>query len=149
MTPADMIDLWKRMKSIFPGTSLDAEDDPENSSVPRLVSTIALLSIRRRSMKRGQRHVSRHSPRPTRSYEKLRVAQLPPPLESKNNVSDILYGVVQQLKDCDLLPAVAFQLDTYGAFAMFKTLLGRLESKQIAEFPSYRKDLPSLLVKRR
>ena len=61
----------------------------------------------------------------------------------------VIFSTVQQLKDCDLLPAVAFQLDTYGAFAMFKTLLGRLESEQIAEFPSYRKDLPSLLVKRR
>ena len=29
MTPADMINLWKRMKSIFPSTLLDVEDDPE------------------------------------------------------------------------------------------------------------------------
>ena len=48
------------------------------------------------------------------------------------------------MKDSDLLPAVAFQLDTYGAFSMFKTLLGRLESEQVAEFPDYRKDLIKL-----
>jgi hypothetical protein len=77
-------------------------------------------------------------------YEKLREAQLPPPLAAKKNVSDMLYDVVTQLKKTDLLPAVAFQLDTYGAFSMFKTLLSRLESEQVAEFPDYRKDLIKL-----
>jgi len=48
---------------------------------------------------------------------------------------------VKQLKAGDLLPAVAFQLNTYGAFNMFKTVLARLESDQVTEFPNYRKDL--------
>ena len=74
-------------------------------------------------------------------YERLRTAQLPPPLVAKADVSDELYDVIMQLKDNDLLPAVAFQLNTYGAFNMFKSLLSRLESDQVAEFPTYRKDL--------
>jgi len=77
-------------------------------------------------------------------YERLRIAQLPPPLTAKKDVSEMLYGVVQQLKQNDLLPAVAFQLNTYGAFNMFKTLLARLETEQVTEFPTYRKDLIKL-----
>jgi ATP-dependent RNA helicase DDX60 len=74
-------------------------------------------------------------------YERLRKAQVPPPLAAREDVSDILYDVVDQMKSNDLLPAVAFQLNTYGAFDMFKTLLQRLESEQVTEFPNYRKDL--------
>jgi hypothetical protein len=75
-------------------------------------------------------------------YERLRMAQLPPPpLVAKANVSDELNHAIMQLKENDLLPAVAFQLNTYGAFNMFKSFLTRLESDQVAEFPSYRKDL--------
>jgi ATP-dependent RNA helicase DDX60 len=76
--------------------------------------------------------------------ERLRKAQLPPPLESKKDVSEILYGVVDQLKLTDLLPTVAFQLNTYGAFNMFKAVLSSIESEQVAEFPNYRKDLKKL-----
>merc|ERR1711937_176182 len=65
----------------------------------------------------------------------------PPPLKAKKDVSDDLYEVVKQLKAGDLLPAVAFQLNTYGAFDMFKKVLARLEADQVAEFPDYRKDL--------
>ena len=145
MTPADMIDLWKRMKAIFPGTSLDAEDDPEQFFRAKvgLHHRITLNQTKEYETRLKARLAVLSQSHPE-LYEKLRVAQLPPPLESKKDVSDILYGVVQQLKDSDLLPAVAFQLDTYGAFSMFKTLLGRLESEQLAEFPNYRKDLVKL-----
>jgi hypothetical protein len=36
MTPADMMDLWKRMRSIFPNTVLEDLDDPDKffSAVP-------------------------------------------------------------------------------------------------------------------
>jgi len=74
-------------------------------------------------------------------YEKLRVAQVPPPLQAKKDVSDELFDVIEQLKANDLLPAVAFELNTYGAFDMFKKVLVRLESAQMAEYPNYRKDL--------
>jgi ATP-dependent RNA helicase DDX60 len=77
-------------------------------------------------------------------FERLRKAQLPPPLESKKDVSEFLYGVVDQLKQADLLPAVAFQLNTYGAFNMFKAVLSSIESEQVTKFPNYRKDFKKL-----
>jgi len=145
MTPADMIDLWKRMKAIFPGTVLDKEDDPENFFKAKTGENhrITLNQTKEYETKLKARLTALSQSHPE-LYEKLRMAQLPPPLEAKKDVSDILYGVVKQLKDSDLLPAVAFQLDTYGAFSMFKTLLSRLESEQVAEFPDYRKDLMKL-----
>mmetsp|Transcript_40782 Transcript_40782/g.74625 ORF Transcript_40782/g.74625 Transcript_40782/m.74625 type:complete len:1026 (+) Transcript_40782:2809-5886(+) len=145
MTPADMINLWKRMKAIFPGTVLDELDDPENYFKAEAGENhrITLNQTKDYETKLKTRLTALSQSHPE-LYEKLRVAQLPPPLEAKKDVSDILYGVVKQLKDSDLLPAVAFQLDTYGAFSMFKTLLSTLESEQVAEFPGYRKDLIKL-----
>ncbi|KAL9181190.1 hypothetical protein ACHAXT_009995 [Thalassiosira profunda] len=145
MTPTDMIDLWKRMKAIFPGTALDEMDDPEmffkDESGENQRITLMQTKEYETRLKARLTALSKSHPE---LYEKLRIAQLPPPLKAKKDVSDILYGVVKQLKDSDLLPAVAFQLDTYGAFSMFKTLLSRLESEQVAEFPDYRKDLIKL-----
>merc|ERR1719253_1964997 len=145
MTPTDMIDLWKRMKAIFPGTLFDEEDDPEIffKSKAGENNRITLNQTKEYETRLKARLTALSKSHPE-LYEKLRVAQLPPPLKAKRDVSDILYGVVKQLKDSDLLPAVAFQLDTYGAFSMFKTLLSRLESEQVAEFPDYRKDLMKL-----
>jgi len=145
MTPVDMIDLWKRMKSMFPGTVFEEKDDPdvffksETDSSNRI--TLNLTKEYETRLKSRLAALSKSHPD---LYEKLRAAQLPPPLTAKHDVSDMLYGVVKQLKDSDLLPAVAFQLDTYGAFSMFKTLLSRLESEQVAEFPDYRKELIKL-----
>lgn len=145
MTPADMIDLWKRMKAIFPGTVLDKEDDPEEFFKAKAGESHRItLNETKEYETRLKARLTALSKSHPELYEKLRVAQLPPPLKSKKDVSDILYGVVKQLKDQDLLPAVAFQLDTYGAFSMFKTLLSRLESEQVAEFPNYRKELMKL-----
>ncbi|KAL7545685.1 hypothetical protein ACHAWF_009035 [Thalassiosira exigua] len=145
MTPTDMIDLWKRMKAIFPGTVLDEKDDPEVffKAETGENNRITLNQTKEYETRLKARLTALSKSHPE-LYEKLRVAQLPPPLKAKRDVSDILYGVVKQLKDSELLPAVAFQLDTYGAFSMFKTLLGRLESEQLAEFPHYRKDLIKL-----
>lgn len=145
MTPSDMIDLWKRMKAIFPGTALDEMDDPENFFKTKggEFHRITLNQTKEYETKLKARLLAL-SQSHSELYEKLRVAQLPPPLEAKKDVSEILYSVVNQLKDSDLLPAVAFQLDTYGAFSMFKTLLSRLESEQVAEFPDYRSDLMKL-----
>jgi len=147
MTPADMINLWKRMKSIFPGTVLDEMDDPDNyfKAETNESNRITLDQTKHYETRLKTRLAALSQSHPD-LYEKLRQAQLPPPLEAKKDVSDILYGVVKQLKDSDLLPAVAFQLDTYGAFDMFKTLLGRLESEQVAEFPEYRKGLIKLAL---
>ena len=145
MTPTDMIDLWKRMKSIFPGTVLDDNDDPDNffKSHTNESHRITLNQTKVYETRLKSRLAALCQSHPE-LYEKLRLAQLPPPLKAKKDVSDMLYGVIKQLKDNDLLPAVAFQLDTYGAFSMFKTLLSRLESEQLAEFPDYRKDLMKL-----
>jgi hypothetical protein len=135
--------LWKRMKAIFPGTVLEKEDDPEKFFKSEDGHRITLNETKEYETRLKARLTALSKSHPE-LYEKLREAQLPPPLTAKKNVSDMLYDVVQQLKSSDLLPAVAFQLDTYGAFSMFKTLLARLESEQVAEFPDYRKDLIKL-----
>ncbi|KAL7466405.1 hypothetical protein ACHAXS_006704 [Conticribra weissflogii] len=145
MTPVDMIDLWKRMKSIFPGTVFEEKDDPDNFFKSETDSSNRItLNLTKEYETRLKSRLAALSKSHPDLYEKLRAAQLPPPLTAKHDVSDMLYGVVKQLKDSDLLPAVAFQLDTYGAFSMFKTLLSRLESEQVAEFPHYRKELIKL-----
>jgi len=145
MTPADMMDLWKRMRSIFPSTVLEHLDDPDHFFNQHLDKS---KRITLNQTKEYENHLKQRLTVLSHShpelFERLRTAQLPPPLEAKADVSDILYEVVMQLKGSDLLPAVAFQLNTYGAFNMFKTLLNRLESEQVAEFPTYRKDLMKL-----
>ena len=142
MTPADMMDLWKRMRSIFPGTVLEELDDPDNffSQYVDESKRITLKLTKEYENRLKERLGVLSSSHPD-LYERLRQAQVPPQLKSRVDVSDILYDTVMQLKESELLPAVAFQLNTYGAFNMFKTLLERLESEQVAEFPSYRKDL--------
>lgn len=142
MTPTDLMDLWKRMRAIFPSTVLEENDDPDRFFM-NLVDeskrvTLGMTREYEAFMKRRLAKLSESHPD---LYERLRKAQLPPPLTVKEDVSDILYEVVDQLKQSDLLPAVAFQLSTYGAFSMFKSLLARLESEQVTEFPNYRKDL--------
>ncbi|GMI14247.1 hypothetical protein TrVE_jg1141 [Triparma verrucosa] len=76
-------------------------------------------------------------------YEQLRSIFDPPPLEKIDSIdiTDQLYGVVSELKDKKLLPAVAFQLSTFGAFQMFKTLLKSLELAQNEKYPNHRKEL--------
>ena len=145
MTPTDMTDLWRRMRSIFPGTILEDMDDPDTffSSKVGESKRITLTQTKEYESRLKARLTALSESHPE-LYEKLRLAQLPPPLVAKHDVSDILYEVLNQLKTSELLPAVAFQLDTYGAFSMFKNLLARLESEQISEFPNYRKDLIKL-----
>jgi ATP-dependent RNA helicase DDX60 len=142
MTPADMMDLWKRMRSIFPGTVLEDLDNPDNFFNQYLDETkrITLKLTKEYETRLKQRLTALSQSHPD-LYERLRIAQLPPPLKSREDVSEILYDTIIQLKESELLPAVAFQLNTYGAFNMFKTLLQRLEHEQNEEFPNYRKDL--------
>jgi superfamily II RNA helicase len=142
MTPTDMMDLWTRMRSIFPSTVLEDLDDPDNFFKQSVGENkrITLNQTKEYETRLKSRLTTLSQSHPE-LYERLRTAQLPPPLASKADVSDELYDVVMQLKENDLLPAVAFQLNTYGAFNMFKSLLSRLESDQVAEFPTYRKDL--------
>jgi len=145
MTPTDMTDLWKRMRSIFPSTILEPLDDPDTFFSSKVDETKRITLTQTKDYEsRLKARLTSLSESHTELYEKLRIAQLPPPLKSKSDVSDILYEVLTDLKSNDLLPAVAFQLDTYGAFSMFKSLLARLESEQVAEFPNYRKDLIKL-----
>jgi len=145
MTPMDMIDLWKRMRSIFPNDVLEEMDDPDNFFKPRVGESkrITLDQTKEYEIHLKSRLAVLSQSYPE-LYERLRVAQIPPPLTLQHDVSDMIYGVVNQLKQSDLLPAVAFQLDTYGSFNMFRSLLSRLESEQVAEFPKYRKDLIKL-----
>ena len=142
MTPSDLMDLWKRMRAIFPSTVLDKLDDPDNffAQYADESKRVTLNQTREYEAHLKNRLAVLSESHPD-LYERLRKAQIPPPLESKADVSSVLYGVVDQLKQSELLPAVAFQLNTYGAFNMFKTLLEGLESEQVAEFPNYRKDL--------
>ena len=145
MTPTDMINLWTRMKSIFPSTVLEELDDPDNFFKAKLGESqrITLNQTKEYETRLKQRLTALSESHPD-LYERLRMAQVPPPLKAMKDVSDIMYDVASQLKKSELLPAVAFQLDTYGAFDMFKTLLARLESEQVAEFPNYRSDLIKL-----
>ena len=142
MTPSDLMDLWKRLRAIFPSTVLDDLDDPDKFFA-QYVDESKRITLNQ--TKEYETHLKKRLAVLSKShpdlYERLRKAQLPPGLKSRTDVSSILYEVVDQLKTIDLLPAVAFQLNTYGAFDMFKTLLMRLESEQVAEFPNYRKDL--------
>jgi len=142
MTPHDLMDLWKRMRAIFPGTVLEELDDPDKFFSQKVDDSkrINLNQTKDYEIRLKARLTALSQSHPD-LYEKLREAQIPPPLESKADVSDVLYGVVEQLKQNELIPAVAFQLNTYGAFNMFKTLLSELESAQLAEFPTYRQDL--------
>lgn len=145
MTPTDMIDIWRRMKSIFPATALDEMDDPDNFFKSKVGENNRITLDQTKDYEvRLKERLAVLSKSHTELYESLRVSQLPPQVESKKDVSDMLHGVVDQLKKNDLLPAVAFQLDTYGAFNMFKVLLSSLEREQAAEFPAYRKDLIKL-----
>jgi hypothetical protein len=145
MTPSDMIDLWKKMRSIFPATVLEDLDDPDNFFSRRVGESkrITLNQTREYETRLKERLTVLSTSHPN-LYDKLQKAQLPPPLKAMTDVSDMLYGVIEQLRQQDLLPAVAFQLNTYGAFSMFKTLLKRLESEEVTEFPNYRKDLIKL-----
>jgi hypothetical protein len=142
MTPTDMMDLWTRMRSIFPSTVLEDLDDPDNFFQQSVGENKRItLNQTKEYETRLKNRLTALSKSHPELYERLRTAQVPPPLVAKADVSDELYDVVMQLKENDLLPAVAFQLNTYGAFNMFKSLLSRLESDQVAEFPNYRKDL--------
>lgn len=142
MTPSDLMDLWKRMRALFPSTLLEELDDPDKFFAQYVgESKRVTLNQSREYEKYIKGRLAKLSESHPDLYARLRKAQLPPPLEAKQDVSEMLYEVVDQLKQGDLLPAVAFQLNTYGAFDMFKTLLRRLESEQVTEFPNYRKDL--------
>ena len=145
MTPSDMMDLWKRLRAIFPSTALEELDNPDNffNQFVDESKRITLDQTKEYETRLKARLTALSQSHPD-LYERLRVAQVPPPLKSKKDVSDELYSVLDQLKQSDLLPAVGFQLNTYGAFGMFKSVLARLESEQMAEFPNYRKDLVKL-----
>jgi superfamily II DNA or RNA helicase len=142
MTPSDLMDLWKRMRAIFPSTALEELDNPDNFFAQYVEENKRVTLNQTREYEAYlKKRLAKLSESHAELYERLRKAQLPPPLESKKDVSNMLYGVIDQLKQNDLLPAVAFQLNTYGAFNMFRMLLAHLESEQMAEFSNYRKDL--------
>ncbi|KAL3907232.1 MAG: hypothetical protein SGILL_008955, partial [Bacillariaceae sp.] len=142
MTPNDMMHLWSRLKSMFPGTALEELDNPDNFFNQYVDESKRItLNQTKEYETRLKARLTQLSQSHPDLYEKLRVAQEPPALTAKKDVSDELYDVVKQMKANELLPAVAFELNTYGAFDMFKKVLGRLESEQVAEFPDYRKEL--------
>lgn len=145
MTPTDMIDIWRRIKSMFPASALEEMDDPDNFFKSNIGENhrITLNQTKEYEVRLKARLTKLAKSHPD-MYENLRKSHLPPKVESKRDVSDILFGVINQLKRSDLLPAVAFQLDTYGAFNMYKTLLETLEREQVTEYPDYRKDLIKL-----
>lgn len=145
MTPTDMMDIWKRMKAIFPSDTLDKLDNPDKFFKSKVGENnrITLNQTKEYELRLKERLTILSKSHPD-LYEQLRTSHLPPALEKKKDVSEHLYSVIDELKKSDLLPAVAFQLDTYGAFTMFKTLLATLEKEQNEEFPTYRRDLVKL-----
>ncbi len=145
MTPTDMMDLWVKMRSIFPATVLEDMDNPDNFFTSQVDSSNRITLMQTKEYETHLKNrLTALSQTHTELYERLRISQLPPPLHSKKDVNDSIYGVIEQLKEADLLPCVAFQLDTYRAFHMFKHLLKVLETEQVREFPDYKKDLIKL-----
>ena len=145
MTPYDMVDLWKQLRTRFPSSALEATDSPETffKSYSKEGNRITLNQT-----KEYESHLKKRLAALSRSYpdiyERFRLSLMPTGLRSQKDVSGSIYSVIDHLNKADLLPAVAFQLDTYGAFTMFKTLLAGLETEQTNEFPTYRKDLVKL-----
>jgi ATP-dependent RNA helicase DDX60 len=109
MTPSDLMDLWKRMRSTFPSTILEELDDPEKF-FRRYVGENRRVTLNhtREYEKYIKKRLTILSHSHRELFERLRAAHLPPVLEAKSDVSDSLYGVIEQLKEADLLPAVAF-----------------------------------------
>jgi len=146
MTPGDLISLYQKMKE-FPGLLCD-EDSPDKFFFPQEGETsnkekqISLPQTKLYENKLKELLIDFATSDPD-NYENLRHSFDPPPLEKIDSldISDELYGVVTELKEKKLLPAVAFQLSTFGAFHMFKTLLKSLEVAQNAKYPEFRNEL--------
>jgi len=157
MTPSDMITLWEKLEKVFPD-EIDQKDSPdafftalresesgvdkEEKKVPPIKKRISLpqTKLYENRLKEILAELSVKNPA---SYEQLRSIFNPPPLKKIDSldINEQLYGVIDELKSKKLLPAVAFQLSTFGAFQMFKTLLKSLEVAQNEAFPDHRKDL--------
>jgi len=145
MTPVDLMSLWQKMEKYFPGrvSSKDSpskfffpEKPPNNKRRITLMQT-KLYETRLKAL------LTEFAEAEPDKYEELRSSFEPQSLRKIDSldIADELYGVIDEMKKNDLLPAVAFQLSTFGAFKMFKTLLRSLELAQNERYPNHRADL--------
>ncbi len=152
MTPTDCMDLYKKLKDMFPD-QMEERDDPENfffggdnaSSLKPIDKRITLPQTKEYEshLKTKLTRIAAEFPD---KYDKLKnsVANVDvTTLKSINSleITDQLYSVIDNLHKKELLPAVAFQLSTIGAFKMFTTLLRSLELAQNEAYPNWRKEL--------
>jgi len=146
LTPVDMMDIWRKMKKIFPAGSLREEDDPDHffKSVDGGGSSRINLLQTKKYETRIKEILTELSGKYPEDYEKMRLsfsAGAIDDLQKSDDVSDELYGTISELQRKELLPAVAFQMSTFGAFQMFKSLLRATELAQNEEFPHWRENL--------
>ncbi|GMI28936.1 hypothetical protein TeGR_g13296, partial [Tetraparma gracilis] len=152
MTPVDMMDLWAKIVEFFP-SEVKKSDYPEKF----------FLQDREGELSQAEKRIT--LPETKKYEERLKAiladvaekfpekfdemqASFAPPADLKKvpslSITDQLYGVIDQLRKKELLPAVAFQLSTVGAFQMFTTLLTSLEEAQNERYPNHRKELIAL-----
>ncbi|GMI25906.1 hypothetical protein TeGR_g10093 [Tetraparma gracilis] len=154
LTPVDLIDLFERMHSVFPN-EIAAADHPGSFFSPSGSSDekrdnvdlrITLMQTREYES-RLKSTLARLAVEQPDKYDQLQASFAPPASLEKIGASAItgqLYSAIDQLREKELLPAVAFQLTMFGAFAMFKTLLTSLEVAQKERYPTYVSDLVAL-----
>ena len=142
MTPIDLMDAYDKLKEFFPD-DITAGDSPKaffgKFDAPRI--TLHLSKLYENRIKEIIAVLAERDPE---QYEKFRKSFSTPPLvktPSLEITENQLYETVNELKERNLLPAVAFQMSTFGAFQMFKTLLRSLELRQNESYPTHRADL--------
>jgi len=137
--------MMMQMKRIFPAGALNDEDEPDAffTNITDATNRITLLQTKAYET-RIKAILTEMSSKFPAEYEQLRKsfsAGAINELEKNADVSSQLYGVVSELQRKDLLPAVAFQLSTFGAFQMFKSLLRTVETEQNKAYPDWRAGL--------
>jgi len=152
MTPVDMMDLWDKLVEAFPD-EVKKEDYPESffcggkEAVLSHVEKRITLPQTKKFEERLKEILGKVAEKHPEKFDALQMSFAPPSDLKKVNSLDIkdqLYGVIEQLKQKELLPAIAFQLSTVGAFQMFTTLLASLETAQNERYPNHRKELIEL-----
>ena len=152
MTPVDMMDLWIKLVEMFPKKDyayIQDSDYPEEffcegktdiASIKKRISLPQTKKFEER-LKAILGEIATGSPE---KFDELQKSFSPPTdlkRVSSLDIKDQLYGVIEQLRKKDLLPAIAFQLSTVGAFQMFTTLLTSVEEAQNERYPNHRKEL--------
>jgi hypothetical protein len=121
VTPSDLMDALEAYAGNFPVGNARRLDDPDKFF--QYVDESMRVTLNQ--TKRYETHFEEASrifvSAPVSSLRELREGAAPPPLKSQARRERCSTVLVTQLK-IGLLPAVAFQLNTYGHSSMFRTL---------------------------